>query len=110
MNPIHSLMHESITLETEDKDRAFGIPDLEKAVSVSKRSDAHLNVDLSSAGPMQVARSLERHGNRVTRYWMHSRYRSDSTSGEFDLYPEPLFWDRAPEDCAGAFLASDGYV
>src|SRR5262245_61651196 len=102
MNPIHSAMHVSVTLETEDKDRALGIPELENAarVAIPKMSDGRLNIDLSSAGPTQVATSLERHGIRVNRYWMSTRYRSDpdSASGEFTIRPEPLFWDSAPDD------------
>ena len=55
MNPIHSSMHVSVTLETEDEDRALGIPELKKVASVSKMLHARLEIDLNGAGPPQVA-------------------------------------------------------
>jgi hypothetical protein len=104
MNPIHSSMRVQAMLETRDKDRALAIPELENFARIS---DSRLIVDMNETGPAEVASALERHEVRVARYWLTICYQSDSGLA---LWPEPVFWEDPPDDCAGAILSGDGYV
>lgn len=109
MNSIHPSQRVTVSLETADLDRASAIPSLKDFVKVDPKN-SRLNVDLNRAGPVELPRLLEQHGIRVSWYSMTTLYGAVETREEFMLRPSPSYWDYIPEDCAGATLASDGYV
>ena len=83
MNPIHSSMHVSVTLETEDKDRVPWNSRTEESGKRFQNAPCPPGNRLERRRTWQVASCLERHGIRVTRYWMSTLYRSDSAYGGF---------------------------
>jgi hypothetical protein len=103
VNPIHPNMTVWAAFRTKDPAPHLP-PELDGAVAVDHdvgryHADAksEIRVALHVVGPDRAVRALRKCGVRVARHFLTVDY-----SGGF--------WDDPPADCAGALLASDGYV